>query len=127
MKTIQLLCFVAFTLKTIAQEIPKNVNVILVKGVSFKDVCNRLLDSGYSMQTKDNYLQTVRTEPKQYPKYWNAIYVVNVRVKDSVAFISGTITAPPQGGLLNNEPIFYQQIRKENHSPKAPSQLRLCG
>ena len=56
MKGNYLLCFVSFTLKTIAQEIPKNANVILVKGVSFKDVCNRLLDSGYSMQTKDNYL-----------------------------------------------------------------------
>ena len=99
----------------------------MVKGVSFKDVCNRLLDSGYSIQTKDNDLERVRTEPEQYPKYWNAIYVVNVRVKDSVAYISGTLTAPPQGGLLITSLYFIKQIRKENHSRKVPSQLRLCG
>jgi len=40
-------------------------------------------------------------------------------VKDSVAYISGTLTAPPQGGLFNNETIFYQTNKKGEPFPKS--------
>ena len=89
-----------------AQTIPKDVNVIIVKKVGFLEVCNALLDSGYTISKKDNDLQTVSTEVKQFPRLWNATYVVNIRVKDSVAYISGTVTAPPGGGLCFNDPIY---------------------
>lgn len=61
---------------------------IIVKGVSFLQVCNSLLDSGYAIKAKDNDLQTVSTEMKQYPKHWNASYSISVRVKDSVAYFT---------------------------------------
>jgi hypothetical protein len=86
-----------------AQNIPSEVNTILVKNVKFIDVCNALLDSGYTIEKKDNDLQTVETSIKQYPKLWNATYVVHVRVKDSTAYFSVTYTAPPNGGLFKNE------------------------
>ena len=69
-------------------------------------MCNALLDSGYVIDKKDNDLQTVRTEVKDYPKYWNASYIINIRVKDSTAYITGTFTAPGrEGGLFKDEPI----------------------
>ncbi len=101
------------------QEIPKKANTIIVHGVTFSEVCNALLDSGYNIDKKDNDLQTVRTEAKQYPKYWNATYIIDIRVKDSIAYISGKLTAPPQGGLFNNEPIFYQTKKDGVPYPKS--------
>ncbi len=68
----------------------KGDKTIIVKGVSFMEVCTNLLDKGYSIDKKDTELQTVKTEETQYPKFWNAKYRINVRVKDSVAYISGT-------------------------------------
>ena len=87
----------------IAQNIPSKVNTIIVKDLKFLDVCNALLDSGYTIAKKDNDLQTVETATKQYPKYWNATYVIYARVKDSTAYFSVKYTAPPGGGLFKNE------------------------
>lgn len=89
----------------LSQNILKDANTIVVKGITFIDVCNKLLDDGYSIDKKDNDLKTVKTEKKEYPKYWNATYIVNIRVKDSSAYISGTYTAPPNGGLFKDEPV----------------------
>ncbi len=86
-----------------AQNIPSSVNTILVKDLKFIDVCNALLDSGYTIEKKDNDLQTVETALRPYPKYWNATYIIHVRVKDSTTYFSVTYTAPPGGGLFKNE------------------------
>lgn len=89
-----------------------DATVIIAKGVSFERVCNALLDSGYAIEKKDNDLMTVRTENRQYPNKWNATYLINIRIKDSSAYISGTFTAPPGGGLFKNEPIRNWTNRK---------------
>lgn len=102
-----------------AQNIPKDANVIIVKKVGFLEVCNALLDSGYTISKKDNELQTVSTESKLYPKLYNATYKINIRVKDSTAYISGTVTAPPGGGLYVNEPLFNHTNRKGVTFPKS--------
>lgn len=108
-----LLIFLVIPALAFAQ-IPKHAKIILVKDVSFLEVCSALLDNGYTIQTKDNDLQTARTEEKQYPKYWNARYTINVRVKDSVAYFSGTFSAV---NLFKNEPIEYLTNKKgEPHS-----------
>lgn len=99
-------------------QIPKDANTILVKGVSFSEVCNALLDSGYVIDKKDNDLQTARTESKQYPKYWNARYVLNIRVKDSIAYISGTFTGA-DGALFKDDPISNHSNRKGETLPKS--------
>lgn len=57
-------------------------NVILVKNVSFTQLCNSLLDSGYVISKKDVDLQTLSTEMRKYKKSFNAGYVVHARVKD---------------------------------------------
>lgn len=97
-------------------QIPSKAKTIIVKNVSFLDVCNSLLDNGYLIEKKDNDLQTVRTEAKQYPKYWNAAYVINVRVKDSVVFFSGTFSATT---LFKNEAIEYTTNKKGEPHTKA--------
>ena len=92
-------------------QIPNHSKTIIVKGVSFLQVCNALLDSGYAIEKKDNELQTAATEAKQYPKLWNATYKINIRVKDSVAYLSGTFTGA-NGGLFKGEPVEYLTNKK---------------
>jgi hypothetical protein len=119
MKALLLLLLLPFF--SIAQDefvIPNKSKTIIVKGVSFLDVCNRLLDSGYSISKKDNELQTAITEMRQYPKHWNAQYSINIRVVDSIAFISGTFTAPPTNPMFKNEPIEHQTDKKGNAKSK---------
>ena len=111
MKKVLLLLFIIPVFCN-AQNIPSNVNTILVKNVRFIDVCNALLDSGYTIEKKDNDLQTVETAIRQYPKYWNATYVVHVRIKDSTAYFSATYTASPGGGLFYNEPVVNLTNKK---------------
>src|SRR5574340_1221919 len=121
MKNFLSLFIVIYSVCCYSQTIPRDANTILVKGVSFTEVCNALLDSGYSIDKKDAELQTVRTEVKNYPKHWNATYVINIRVKDSVAYISGTFTTPPNGGLFKDEPITYITNKKGKAYPKSLS------
>lgn len=127
MKSI-LLFLLLLPVISIAQDILPNANAIVVKGVTFQEVCIRLLDSGYAIEKKDEQLQTIRTEPKRYPKHWNAGYVMNIRIKDSSAFISGTFTAPfeqpltaagaKQDPLWNGDPV-YNFTKKGKTYPKS--------
>lgn len=100
---------------------PKDAKTIIVKNVTFNEVCSQLLDKGYLIEKKDDQLQTVRTEAKKYTT-WNAAYIVNIRIKDSVAFITATFTAPfanpltsnaaKQEPLWNNEPVYNRTNKK---------------
>jgi len=95
------------------QNAPKNAKTIVIKNVSFLQVCNALLDSGYTIEKKDNDLQTAKTELREYDKYWNAYYSINIRVKDSIVYISGLLTGPGKtGGLFKDEPITNQVNKK---------------
>lgn len=92
----------------------KGDNLIIVKGVSFMQVCNALLDSGYSIEKKDDQLQTVKTEFKEYPSKFNGAYFMEVRVKDSVAYIKGKFSAPWSKSILapnvdRRDPFFNQE------------------
>ena len=110
-------------------QIPKNANTIVVKGVSFIEVCNKLLDSGYTLESKDAELQAARTEPKVYPRYWNAAYKILVRVKDSTAYFKGTFTSPyvhlltkaanKTDPLFNNDPAYNHVNKKGMTYPKS--------
>lgn len=77
-----------------AQDIPNKSNLIKVKGVSFVQVCNVLLDSGYIIEKKDAELQTATTEMREYVKSYNAAFRMQIRVKDSVVYLYATFTAP---------------------------------
>jgi hypothetical protein len=76
-------------------KIPKDATQIIVKGLTFLEACNGLLDNGYMIDRKDNDLMTVTTKPVAFPKYWNANYTINVRVKDSLAIFTGNGSATP--------------------------------
>lgn len=103
-------------------DIPANANTIIIKGVTFKQVCMSLLDSSYVIDKKDNDLETVSTKAKDFPKLWNAEYVINVRVKDSAAYFTATFTAPPGGGLFYNETAYNHC--KKNGQPYPKSMAR---
>jgi len=81
----------------------------MLRPVSFNQVANALLDAGYLIDKKDNDLQTLKTEAKQFPKYWDAKYVINIRVKDSVAYITGRIHAAT---IFTDDPSYYQTNNK---------------
>lgn len=85
-------------------QIPKGTNTIAVDGVGYMEVCKALLDSGYLIGYKDNDLQTAKTEPRDYPKYWDGKFVINVRVKDSIAYFTARFWV---GNLFANEPVEY--------------------
>lgn len=108
-----LLILLLFPSISFSQPVLKDASVIKVKGVGFLEVCNALLDSGYTIASKDNDLQTAKTDIVDFPKLWNACYIIHIRVKDSVAYISGTFTAPGRtGGLFKDEPITNVVNRK---------------
>ncbi|HEY0750045.1 MAG TPA: hypothetical protein VGD26_02750, partial [Chitinophagaceae bacterium] len=46
------------------EKIPKNANAIEVKGVSFRQVADGLLDAGYTLERTDSSFQTIKTEFK---------------------------------------------------------------
>ena len=114
-----------------AQEIPNKARTILVKGVSFNEVCSALMDSGYVIESKDNELMTARTEPIEYPKYWNGAYKIQIRVKDSVAYFTGLYKVPyltgirVGSGLYDKNPwsqtdyIYHHVNRKGKTFPKS--------
>lgn len=78
---------------TTAQSIPNKANLVIIKGVSFDQLCNTLLDSGYAIASKQNDIQQVTTEMRQYQKA-NAAYKIVARVKDSVVYMRAYFTAP---------------------------------
>lgn len=96
------------TYSAYAQDIPCGTNTIVMKGITFRQVCVTLLDSGYVIDKKDSELQTVTTQPRRYPKRFNASYIISCRVKDSSAYFTVTFNAPPDGGIVRNEPSTYQ-------------------
>jgi hypothetical protein len=106
-------------------QIPGNAKVIVVKNVTFPEACSQLLDKGYSIEKKDDQLQTVRTEAKVYPKYWNAAYKIDIRMKDSAAYITATYTSPYENTSDNdrrfwkNESVYYHTNKNGKPFPKS--------
>ncbi len=113
---IALVCFIPFNIK--AQNILPDANTIVVKGVTFMQVCNALLDSGWTIEKKDNDLLTVKTESKAFPRYWNGVFCITVRIKDSAAYIGGLFTLAG-GELIRNEQVSNQTNRKGKTFPKS--------
>jgi len=119
MKTLFYLLII-FLLSPRSHAQAKGDNTIKVHGISFLEICNALLDAGYAIDKKDNELQTATSEVKDYDKYWNASYKVSLRVKDSIAYITGLFTAPGRsGGVFKDEPMQYLVNRKGEVQKKA--------
>lgn len=93
-------------------QIPVKSNAIQVSGVTFVEACNKLLDMGYTLEKKDGELQTAKTEQKEFINSWSAEHRILIRVKDTTLYITGTVTAPRGGGLINDEKIFYAKAKK---------------
>lgn len=72
------------------EKIPKNANAIEVKGVSFRQVADGLLDAGYTLERTDSSFQTIKTEFKTGigKNKWMKLRLM-IRVKDTTATITG--------------------------------------
>lgn len=110
-----LFCLFLIAVSAQGQNIPCGASTIIVHNVSFKSVCNSLLDSGYSIDRKDNDLQTVSTQPRACPKRFSATYVIHARIKDSAVHFTVTFNAPKDGSIVRNEPSIYKC--KKNGKP----------
>lgn len=102
MKTLLLFCLLIITSAAQAQN--KGDNTILVKGVTFDQVVNTLLDQGFKIDKIDKDFKTVRTEFKEpNPKYSYKVSY-DIRVKDDVAIITGeTITSNMKFEIKNGK------------------------
>lgn len=72
-------------------KIPKGVNVIIVKGVGFRQAVEELLTRGYSINNIDSSYKTLTTEPLTIKKA-AASLVLTIHEKDSVLSIRGRAT-----------------------------------
>lgn len=68
---------------------PKRCSLIRVKNVTFKEAVTSLLDAGYFIEKIDSNFLTIRTEPQDYSKTKGGMISIDIRIKDSTAFITG--------------------------------------
>lgn len=96
MKTILLI--LSFFFVTFCKSQSKGDNTILVKGVTFDQVVNALLDSGYRIDKIQKDFKTVKTEYRDICSNCVPQMIFDIRVKDSIATIKGTWRS--DGGIL---------------------------
>lgn len=101
---IILIMFLPFA--TMAQN--KNDNTITAIGVGFKQVVNALLDAGFQIQKLDTTYSTIRTEYKKLCSNCEPDYLLDIRVKDSAATITGKWknTLMASVFLAGSDPVF---------------------
>lgn len=92
MKRLLVLLSIITSITAFSQSIPKDANTIIVKGVTFKEAVNRLLDKGYYIAQSDSIYQTIKTEPKATKANGTVLVTLHVRMKDSNAYITGEYT-----------------------------------
>lgn len=103
-----LYCLLFTPIFSFSQDIPKLANTIIVKGVSFDKVVNTLLDSGYKADKIDKDFQTVKTEWRALCPTCAPEICINVRVKDSMATVTGQWRS--SAGIL----LFAKRSQSQN-------------
>jgi hypothetical protein len=113
MRILLLIAFL-FPLASYTQEPPKNSTGITVSNTDLMAVANALLDNGFRIDKKDTELGTLKTEERGYENnVW--FLVIDVRVKDSTAYITGQIKVmvSPIGNTRRlYEPVIYKGMKK---------------
>jgi hypothetical protein len=112
--SLSLVCLL-FQFIVYSQIIPKNADAITVKDVTFDQVVNSLLDSGYVMEKIDKDFHTLTTDYRKLCKDCLPEITFNVRVKDSVATISGKwrSTGNIFGPSSNKDAAYVFAIKNE--------------
>jgi hypothetical protein len=83
----QLLVIVLLCLSSTIFAQTKGDNVIYAKGVTFEQVVNTLLDSGFVVKEIDKDFHTVITKYKSFSPTYGL--TLDIRVKDNIAIIKG--------------------------------------
>jgi hypothetical protein len=86
---VKLLIIFLLPVMAFAQTPPKKASRIIVEGVSFDQVVNEILDKGWKIEKSDKAIGTIKTEKISLFKSDNGYLIINIRVKDSIATISG--------------------------------------
>lgn len=110
--SLLILSFIPFNFLIIGQEIPKNTNLITVRGITFMKALNTLLDLEYEIDKKDIELQTASTKMILY--HLDHGFRLTIRVVDSVVYIKGFSTWPYKNlipGLRNDHSTLYEDKR----------------
>lgn len=68
--------------------IPEKANAIKVTGIAFREIANNALDAGFVFDKVDSNFQTIKTEFRNGKNKSMKLRLM-IRVKDSVAIISG--------------------------------------
>lgn len=89
---------------------PKKTNTIIVSKVSRSQVVNILLDNGYYIDKIDTSLGTVRTEPKKYATRGRGMIVIDIRIKDSAAIITGHCGLTDDDFVKKEGSLFYSTV-----------------
>ena len=122
MKKILIVVLLAFPIFISAQEVPKKTNVIIVHGVTFDEAATALSDHHYRIAHTDRTLQVMTTEKVQSLKHSNVYLSINVRIKDSIAIITGVASNNIGVGSygIYSAPPEYKPIAKQG-SKKSPA------
>lgn len=93
-------------LTALSQQPANGDNVIAVKDITFSKAAAILLDAGYSFKSKDSADCIVLTEFRPYSSGGGLNYDVRLRVKDSVAYISGhwKMNVQIRSGMFASDP-----------------------
>jgi hypothetical protein len=109
MKFIIAFLFSVFVFFAQCQEAPKGSNMIIAKGVSFKTTVDKVFDLGFFIDRQDSTIGTIITTAKEFENgVW--YFILQIRIKDSVAYISGQVKylitisgLPPEYGPVINK------------------------
>ena len=120
---ILIITLVFIPLNVICQEIPKFANTIIVEGTCFDSLKNSLLDNGYFIDQQNKDDGTVITKAKGIDKYDMHTLIMYIRIKDSVAKITGKWNLnvnynAQKGGLYSNDKTDFMPLEywKDKHS-----------
>ncbi len=100
----------------------RNDNLIVSKGIGFNQIVEILLDNGYNIDKIDSNYKTLKTEYKKLCSDCIPEIMLEVRVKDSIAFMKGKWRS--NGGLIgnvlsgNNDYMYFDIMNEKQKVPK---------
>ena len=129
MKPILIVAFILLTLTAVCQKvkdtIPKKANLIVVKGVSFDEAINALLDRNYLIELKDTGLKLIQTKMKTVKSFSMSLAI---RIKDSSANITGIVNANTDvnisGVIVKSDDLQIRKAAKGSGMNKAWEEMQ---
>lgn len=100
-----------------SSQIPKGARQVLVKGVTFREVADSLLDNGYQFDKIDSNFLTIKTQARNG-------FVMFARVKDSVCVLTGEYNENPLSNDGGIDGQFFKAVNLFAASFKKPIEYK---